>query len=54
MLTSAAHAVPLPDAFSHLLRHVYAVAMEPLITVITATGNRRQTCAQGGQEIRHL
>ncbi len=37
IITSASHAVPFSDGLRHLLCDVNAVAMEPLITVITAT-----------------
>ena len=51
LLTPAAHAVPLPDALSHLLRHVYAVAVEPLVTLVTATGGHKTSREEEGHEI---
>lgn len=36
-ITSASHAIPLPNGLCHLLCNVNAMAMEPLIAIITAT-----------------
>lgn len=39
-ITSASHAVPLPNGLGHLLSHTDAVTVEPLVAVITATGSQ--------------
>lgn len=40
-ITSASHAVPLPDCICHLLCDANTMAMEPLIAIITATAKER-------------
>lgn len=51
-ITSASHAVPLPDRLGHLLGDVDAVAVEPLIAVIAATTNERSKCMSTAAFIR--
>lgn len=41
ILTLTLLAIPLSDTLGHFLSHVYAMSMEPLVTLITATVDTR-------------